>query len=113
MALPIHSIQHSFPLSVVNPQALFLRSLAGVCKAGMLQASVIHMRDGSNLQRRLTWNLPKDINDCDFSKAKLSVCPAAKGRVHRDACSESVQAVHIPAGVFQLLVDSSSFRLSD
>lgn len=31
MALPIHSIQLSFPLSVVHPPALFLRGLAGVC----------------------------------------------------------------------------------
>lgn len=78
-----------------------------VTKAGMLQASVIHMRDGSSLQLCLIWNLPKNINDSDFSKAKRLVRPAAKGRGHRDACSKSVRAVHILAGVFQLLVDSS------
>lgn len=74
---------------------------------------MIHMRDGSSLQLRLIWNLQENINDSDISKAKRLVCPAAKGKVHRDACRKSVQAVYILAGVSQFLVDSSSFCLSD
>ena len=68
-----HGTHHSYhpaqlPFACCSSSGIFLSGawLVFVTKVWIRQTSVIHMRDGSNLQLRLIWTLPKNINDSDF-----------------------------------------------
>lgn len=86
-----------------------------VTEVWILELSVIHMGDGSNLQLLLIWNLPKNINDSDFltlswapegSSARCVLLLKA-GWVHRGAWGKTISHLRNLAGFFQLPVDSS------